>query len=517
MANPVKIRAYSVVFTAGDVSMKNIVGIVKATWEEYPFPFIMCFAIAFRALAIVLAKGFGMHDDHFCVIEIAQGWLNGSRDWFTDATPIRSLVYPGLHYILFSALEKANIFDPQVKMFVVRCLHAAYSLITVYFGYKTAVCITDKKTANTIGLLMAIFWLFPFMAVRNLIEFVCIPPMVIGVYLIYKNHKIIPKSLFFSGIWFGLAFTLRFQTLSFAGVIGLVLLFQKEWKPAVFYACGFLLSSFLVQGMSDWIGYGRPFRSFIGYLLYNSESAYAYTTGPWYQYIGLLIGVLIPPLSLCLVFGFFRTWKKQAFIFWPTLAFLLVHSMFPNKQERFILPVIPFMLMLSITGWQEFVSRSGFWIKKQRLTRGLWVWFWVFNTLLLCICSITYSKKARVETLSYLSHKTDVSGIIIESRDDAPPMAPLFYLGKKVPVFYALASKTVEQLKKEIDSCAAFPNYIVFLDGQSIGGRMQKMNGLCTALAFEQEIRPSFIDWLLYVMNPKHNVNQTSYVYKCAK
>jgi Alg9-like mannosyltransferase family. len=494
--------------------MKNIAGVIKNLWEKHPFPVIMASAIAFRALAIIFAKGYGMHDDHFCVIEIAERWMNGSREWFTDATPIRSLVYPGLHYVLFMALEKVHVFDPQVKMYVVRFLHGAYSLISVYFGYKTALCIADKKTANTIGLLLAIFWIFPFMAVRNLIEFVCIPPMVVGVYFIYKNPKISAGPIFLSGICFGLAFTLRFQTLSMAGVLGLVLLIKKEWKPAVFYSCGFLLSSFSIQGMSDWIGYGRPFASFIGYLFYNSENAYAYTTGPWYQYVGLLIGALIPPTSLLLVFGFVRTWKKSAYIFWPVLAFLIVHSIFPNKQERFILPIIPFVLMLSVTGWQEFVSQSDFWRKRPRLTKGLWVWFWIFNVLLLCVCSITYSKKARVETLSYLSHKTDVHGIIIESRDDAPPMAPLFYLGKSVPVFFAQPSKTVEKIKREIDSSGTSPNYVVFLDGKNIDARIKKMDGICRALTFEQEIRPSFIDWLLYVMNPRHNINQTSYIYK---
>jgi hypothetical protein len=497
-------------------SMKKMTEIFKKSWEKHPFPIIMGCAIAFRAIAVIFAQGYGMHDDHFCVIDIAQGWLHGSREWFLTSHPIRSLVYPGLHYLLFGALEKLHVFDPQIKMYVVRFFHAAYSLITVYFGYKTALCIADKKTANAIGLLLAIFWLFPFMAVRNLIEFVCIPPMVIGVYLMYKNSKISASAVLLSGICFGLAFTLRFQTLSMACVIGLVLLIKKEWKPVLFYSCGFFLSSFLIQGVSDWVGYGRPFVSFIGYLFYNTENAYAYTTGPWYQYIGLLIGALIPPMSLLLLFGFFRTWKKAAYIFWPTVAFLILHSIFPNKQERFILPVIPFVLMLSVIGWQEFVSQSRYWNKRPGLVKGLWGWFWIFNMLLLCVCSITYSKKARVETLSYLSHKNDVHGIIIESRDDSPPTAPLFYLGKNVPVFYAQPSKTVDNLKREIDSRGASPNYVVFLDGKNIDARINKMKGFCGALAFEREIRPSFIDWLLYLMNPRHNVNQTSYVYTCA-
>jgi hypothetical protein len=172
--------------------------------------------------------------------------------------------------------------------------------------------------------------------------------------------------------------------------------------------------------------------------------------------------------------------------------------------------------MLGVEGWQRFVVRSEFWIKRPRFANGMWILFWIFNTALLCVCSVTYSKKARVETLTYLSHKTDVHGIIIESRDDAPPMAPVFYLNKTVSIFSASPSKSVENLKKEIDSCKASPNYVVFLDGKDIERRIAKMAGFCASLEFEQAIKPSFIDWLLYRMNPRHNVNQTSYIYKCS-
>jgi len=32
-------------------------------------------------------------------------------------------------------------------------------------------------------------------------------------------------------------------------------------------------------------------------------------------------------------------------------------------------------------------------------------------------------------------------------------------------------------------------------------------------LILEKEIEPSNIDWILHVMNPRHNKNQTGYIY----
>jgi hypothetical protein len=479
----------------------------------------MGLALLFRMLAVVFAKGYGMHDDHFCVIDVAQQWLNGTLSVIDKGDNVRSLIYPWLHYALFFGLEKIGMIDPQAKMFVVRLLHALYSMLTVYFGYKTALLITDKKTAGHCGLLLAVFWIMPFMSVRNLIEFVCIPPMMIGIYLIVLNEvrgrRIFPV---LAGVMMALAFTFRFQTIVFAGVAGIVLLVKKHWSDAIGYGLGFMLSALALQTLSDaGLAHTYPFASFVNACyLFAVHDPNGYPVGPWYQYIGLLVGIFIPPMSLLLLYGFLKTWKAHALIFWPTLMFLLVHSIIVNKQERFILPIVPFALLLSVIGWREVERRAGFWIRHSRALRGLWWWFWAVNTVLLCVVSTTYSKKSRVETLTYLSHKNDVRGIVIETQDNSPPLAPLFYLTKAAPVYYLPSSKKIETLKVEIDSIGKpAPNYAVFLSQGNIQKRVARLDSLMHGLRFEYTITPSFIDGLLYMMNPRHNVNQSSSIYKC--
>ena len=108
----------------------------------------------------------------------------------------------------------------------------------------------------------------------------------------------------------------------------------------------------MVQGGSDWLGYGRPFSSVISYLAFNSDPANIaqFPRGPWHQYLGTLAGLLIPPASLLLLVGFFRTARSAPRVFWPTLAFLVLHSLYPGKQERFLLPVLPLVLLLGALG-----------------------------------------------------------------------------------------------------------------------------------------------------------------------
>jgi hypothetical protein len=483
--------------------------------EKHPLASLMIIAIIFRAFAVIFAKGFGMHDDHFCVIEIAQKWLDGSKDWLGKGANLRSLFYPGLHFLLFSGLERIGIFDPQVKMYIVRALHAAFSLLTIFFGYKTVRMTSNAKDAWLAGLLLAVLWPMPFMSVRNLIEFVCIPPLMAGFYFIYKQDNSRRNYIvFLSGICFAFAFAIRFQTLVMAGTLVIILFASKKIKTATVFCAAFLISAFLFVGIPDWIWHGVPFSSLWYYVTFNSSHGDAYTTGPFILYLGLVAGVLIPPTSLLLLYGVCRTWKKYALMFWPMLVFFLLHSIFPNKQERFIMPVIPVIIMLAVMGWNDFAASSSFWKNHKKLYSGLWCWFWVFNSLLLILATFTYSKKSRVETLSYLYNTSDVKGIIVETKDATAPMMPMFYLGhKKIPVYNMTSRMTVDSLKSTITN-GPLPNYVIFLTQKNLDARVEKMDSVITKIRYVNTVKPSIADQLLYVLNPKHNVNQTSYIYK---
>jgi hypothetical protein len=470
-------------------------------WEQHPLAGIMILAIVFRMAAVVFSKGYGMHDDHFCVVDLAQLWVNGSHEWFRTSH-LRSILYPGLHYLLFDLMQKCGIFDPQIKMYAVRFFNAAFSLLTVFYGYKTMLLFSDKKTARLAALLLALLWPMPFMSVRDLQEMVCIPPMMIGIYFLYRDRS--HKTLFyllFAGLFFGLAFTFRFQTMSIACTIGIVLLIMKRFKAAVTYGAGFFLSAFCLLGIPDWIWCGSPVFSFWRYVAYNSANGDAYATGPFYVYIGLIVGILI--------------WKNHALIFWPTVVFFVIHSAYPNKQERFILPIIPFVVMLSVLGLRRYTETSAFWLKRKRLLQGLWGWFWVFNTGLLVLATFTYSKKARVETLSYLSRQQDLRGIVVETTDASIPKMPLFYLNKNVPVYSMTRSTPVDSIMREIERGGGVDR-VVFLNSKNIDKRIDRMQSVLPRLTLEKMISPSLADKLLYFLNPKHNVNQTSYIYRIA-
>ncbi len=217
--------------------------------------------------------------------------------------------------------------------------------------------------------------------------------------------------------------------------IGIVVLFQYKWKELVFLSIGTLLSFSVIQGGIDYFVWGKPFAEMMQYINVCFTERNDYISLPWYNYFLTIFALLIPPVSLFLFFGFIKNWKRYLIVFLPLLLFFVFHSYFPNKQERFILPMIPLLIVFGAMGWVEFAEHSAFWKKNKRLLAWSWGFFWIINSLLLVTFTFTYSKKARVEAMTYLSRYPDIHAMVVIDEENSPEMMPKFYLNQD-PVSY---------------------------------------------------------------------------------
>jgi len=493
-------------------------------YEDHPFRVIIFAALFFRLLAVIFSKGFGWIDDQFLVIEIAQSWVDGTDfyNWLPHKGVISdpkgfSFFYTGLHYILFKILEFFKLTDPQGKMYVVRLLHALWSLLTVFYGFKIANHFGNKKNAIKIAWLLAIFWIFPFLSVRNLVEFVCVP------FLMYGTWKIIDtgnKTSFLLWLWigvvFGLAFNIRIQSALYTTGVGIVLLYQKKWRQLFILGLGFLLPFVLLQGGIDYLVWGKPFIQMQSYIIYNMHHSHDYITGPWYNYLLFLLLALIPPVSIYLLTGTIVGSKKMLILFIPVILFLLFHSWYPNKQERFISTIIPFLMIIGVIGWniiEDGILNPAF-IKKW--IRGSWVFFWIINSLLLIFVSTMYSKKARVESMSYLSkYKSNTTLIVENSVKDEQPLLPLFYLKRWTKPDIILKGDDFEKYSSQNNWGVRKiqPGFVLFYQPNHLQERVEKMKTLFPELVYETTIEPGMLDKLLHWLNPI-NDNQNIYIYR---
>ena len=494
---------------------------IKTYYSDHPLRSILLAGLFFRLVAALFSRGYGWSDDQFLVIEIAQSWANGIDyyGWLPDATGNNrpqgfSFFYVGLQYIFFEILKFIGINDPQTKMVVIRLAHAFWSMITVFFGYKITLRLSDQKTARSLGWLLAIFWIYPFISVRNLVEFVSIPFLMWGLWLIIKNKTLKTVSLaFWAGFLFGLAFDTRFQTVLISGSFGFALLFQKRWKEVIWIALGSFLSIIIVQGVVDYIIWGKAFTQIIGYVSYNATHAGDYTVGPWYVYLLFLLGILIPPVSIFLFAGLFKEWKRLAILFLPAVIFILFHSYYPNKQERFIITILPFLMIIGMIGWQRIAEN----FQNKNWYKASWIFFWTLNILLLIPVTFTYSKKARVESMTYLSQYNEAFNyfIIEDISKTVLGHPPLFYLGKYMN-YYALLENNgaYPQFYKEVKAGKiGEPGFILFYHDNDLPARVDLMKVVYPEIEFETKIKPGNVDKILFWLNPI-NDNQNIYIYR---
>lgn len=498
---------------------------------KHPFLFIMLIGLVLRVIAAFFSRGFGMHDDHFLVIEQAQSWVDGGDylKWLPETEGNtgpegHSFFYVGFQYLFFQFLQLFGIYDPQWKMLFVRLFHAGISLMVISFGYRIASLITARETAYKVALLLAVFWFMPFLGVRNMVELTCIPFMMYGTLIILKQEQIRKENLpgyhktsfLVAGFFLGLAFSVRYQTIVFTGGLGLAVLILGNWRGMLSTAIGFLVSTVIFQGIIDLFIWGRPFAELTEYVSYNFSHAYEYHTAPWYNYILLLAGLLIPPVSLMLIWGYLRNWKKYFILFFPVLLFIVFHSIFPNKQERFILPVIPLFIVLGLAGWEEWVNSSNFWKKNKSILTASWLFFWAINITLLFLFTPMYSKKARVESMSYLKGYSNIDYFLIDDYGSNVLRFP--------PVFYTAQWPTYDTIYKDItykdfseqkdwSNLENQPTFVLFYKPDNLESRVDSLRQIFPELVYETTILPGFMDRMIHRINPI-NANEEIHIYR---
>lgn len=471
-----------------------------------------------RLVAAFFSGGYFAHDDHFLVVEAAASWVDGFDynywlPWNQGENPTpsgHSFFYVGLHYLLLSTLKFIGITDPKAQMIVIRLLHALWSLVVVRTGYRIALHLSDRVIAWRTGLFLALFYFMPFLAVRNLVEVACIPFLMLGAWQLIKHGpRVSSRNAIIAGIWIGLAVNIRFQTLFFAAGPGLALLLQRRPAPAIVYGVGVALPLVLLQGGIDWFLWGRPFVELTEYVVYNLNNTTSYFDQPWYNYLLLLLGIFIPFFSVAVFFGFFR--KATPLLLWlPVLLFLAIHSYFPNKQERFLLPIVPLFFVLGFVAWEQWRAVSTWWHARPGLWRGTMRFTWGLNTLLLVVLCFSYSKRSRVEAMYDLREQRPLQGILVEdSIEGEAPMPPLFYLGQwDMPVIPWKGSP--DDLPSLLATWGddGYPDIVLFIGEEDLRGRMDKVEQALGPLTVLGLAKPGLLDRVVHWLNPV-NRNET--------
>ncbi len=500
--------------------------------QDNPLTTVMITAIIFRLLAAIFSKGYLYTDDHFETASVAYQWLQSGI--FTDErlftwggrsdpeTIGRCPVYTLFLFGIMKFLYAFGVESLDKLMYGVRAVHSLISLVSVYAVYKTIEMVTKSNRWALIGgLFIALHFAFPTLSARTLIEFFSSHFWILAIYFIYKYQykKKALAFLFWAGVLTGLAWIIRFQIVFAAFIVPVILIWQyKRLKEALWYCYGVILVVVLT-GFLEYNLLGSFLRGTLNQLpSFSDIQSSPPVNVPFWVYAVLLIIIFIPPLSIAAFIsaGFKKFWSRHSLIVYSTLSFVIIHTILWNRQERFIMPILPVVILIMVLAiWHQY-SEKGFLFRHKRLLYGMVVFSIVVNMFMLPIFTMNYGRKGLTEPLVKIEKIANQPTIVYFSPDKYYTMFPDDYAGYNKMVRYNIGSwdnfEDYFALYK-LDTIESY--YIIY--PRKEGDLQRYIDSLETKIENLEQlyyIGPSTIDYILHLLNPRHNPTYEAWVYK---
>lgn len=325
---------------------------------KHPLSYILLLAIVVRILAAVLTSG----------------WIAG---WDYNFNNYR---IPG------------PWFDNPWIVYISRLILGAFSLLVITLAYRITKIIADKTTALEIATFCALLWGMPFVSVHPFPAAVALPFLLYGTLLIMKQHNLLENNeiekfhrttFIVAGFFLGMGFAAYYQSLIYYIGILLTLFILKNWKGALMSLIGYVLAVGITQTIVDLVVYHRPLVAMSAFLhdLAIIDINYELTAM-------FICAMMIPPMSLMLIFGFFRVLRKYIILVLPALL-TMIYSIFTNNNLDLLIMIAPTYLIAGYVGWKEFYKNSAFWTNNKWL---LWTCYSVFALMNIAMIIYTFVK-----------------------------------------------------------------------------------------------------------------------------
>ena len=489
----------------------------------------MAAAIVFRVLAVLFSKGYMASDDYFETIRIASRWLqegpfaaNGLLAW--GGNPPGSVgrfpLYVFSIYAIMKLYASAGVTSLSTVMYGIRAAHALFSLVPLWAVYRATELVTrSRRWAILAGAIVALHFAMPYLAVRNLIEVVGGEIWVVAIYLLYR-HRYSRSSgwLYAAGIVTGLAWMIRFELATAAIVIPFVLWFDsRKLRPAIQYSLG-VLFMVLLSGLVDYLLLGTFFGSTINHLHQVITESPPYATSVLI-YVAVLLAFFVPPFSLMAFFvtGYKRFWEDHKLVVFSSLIFLIAHTLSPSRQERYMLAIVPALMLTIVLALWQHKRFDGFFFRHGTLLKWI-VWpSVVINVVLLFVFTFNYSHKGLVEPLVKLGRLRPVVAMTIVS----PEIGHIYafdYAGEAARSRrYVFKWAELEDLNDDAHSTGLTDYYILYPPSESeLQSYVDSVTTHAGPIVQQFVVQPSLIDQVLHFLNPKHNRLDAAYVYRAA-
>ncbi|MEA2030208.1 MAG: glycosyltransferase family 39 protein [candidate division Zixibacteria bacterium] len=501
--------------------------------EEYPLTVVMTVAIALRVIAIFFSKGYIYTDDHFETVSVAYHWLQyglwspeGFLTWGGRTDPNTIARCPLYTLFLYGIMKVQLIFGVNSLdhlMYSIRAVHGLLSLISVYAIFKIVALVTSsKKWAVIGGLMLAAHFAVPTLSVRTLIEFVCSHFWLFALYLIYRYDNERSSRylyiLFWAGILSGLSWMIRFQIVFAVITVPVIFLWQyRRIREALWYSAG-ALTMVAIAGLLDYAVLGSFLSSTLQYLGMAIDKPVAVVKEPVWVYVAVLASLFIPPLSVVVfsMAGFKRFWERHRVLVFSSLVFILVHTAINNRQERFMMPIIPaLMLIMVLVIWQQFYN-NGYLSRHRKLFNSMAAFSVCLNLILLPIFTTFYGTKGMVEPQVLVERFSGKASIMFVSPEKKRVLYPNDYGGfGGFDRTYLNKWDNLKRYQSTWESRESFEYYVLYPnDADDLSRYVDSLEKYIGSMEKLYYVGPSTIDMILHILNPRHNPRDDAWVYR---
>lgn len=379
-----------------------------AVFLKKPISFFIAMIASVFMLVIILNDGFMALDEYWVGITRYIPAQTSSVSTLVGEDDVKSpLQMLPMHGVAQGALllgVKSPYAQYRIVIAVLAVLNFCLLLLAVL---KFAEVMTLSLAQRNFLLLVFTFYFgSSFSFTRPMYESISAPWLALAaVWALRYDFYALGKDLLWGVIFASMAFVLR-QQLGFCALVFILLpVMKKNWRHLAL-AAGVGLVFFILAGIPDYFLRGKFHFSLLNLTIYNYQHGADYGRKP-ITFYPLLIVVMTflpffikkyPPEVLRVGFQRLRT------VWMILVLFVFLHSLFPQKWERFMISVIPIMLFL-VFPYLVFLQ-SRFYEHKMRL-----ISLYSLNGLVFVIASFFPPQKNLIEMSRYLNNHPEIKRI----------------------------------------------------------------------------------------------------------
>ncbi len=460
---------------------------------EKPSKYYITLAFVIFFAVVILNDGFMALDEYWVgITRYIPAQTSSIKTLVTDddvKSPLQMLPMHGVAQAAYAA----GIESPYLQYRVVIAALAALNFALLLFAFIkfSEVLNLSLRERNFLLLMMTFYFGSSFSLTRPMYESVAAPWLALAAvwalrYDLYARRK----DLIWGVLFASTAFVLR-QQLGFCALVFMILPLMKKNLRHVLIASAVGLVFFIMAGIPDYYLRGKFHFSLLNLTVYNYQHGADYGRKPITFYPALIIAMTFLPFFIkkyspeVMSTGF----KKLRSVWLIVFLFVFLHSLFPQKWERFLISIIPLLLFLLFPFLWEL--QKNFKNHKFRL-----ISLYTLNGLIFFVASFFPPQKNLIEMSRYLNQHPEITKI--HRLHDTPGwITEAFILDKK---FHFVESTSEDLVRENWNDCQ---NAVVLARHDLVANEE-----LTKKLQLKAQFNVNLIEQLAYKLNPKNNARR---------